>query len=48
MIADLVCGFVLILVFGYVISIYNSLVLVRNEVKLTWSNIDVLLVQRHD
>jgi len=48
MVAGLVFVFLLILFFGYVIAIYNSLVRVRNEVKLTWSNIDVLLVQRHD
>lgn len=36
------------LLIGYAITLYNGLVRVRNEVKLTWSNIDVLLVQRHD
>ena len=42
--------FVLIvfLVSGYTITLYNGLVRNRNEVKLAWSNIDVLLVQRHD
>jgi LemA protein len=40
--------FVLVLLFGYVVALYNGLVRVRNEVKLAWSNIDVLLVQRHD
>ena len=48
MVAGLVFVFVLIVFFGYVITVYNSLVRIRNEVKLTWSNIDVLLVQRHD
>ncbi len=33
---------------GYGITLYNGLVRARNEVKLTWSNIDVLLAQRHD
>jgi LemA protein len=37
-----------VLFVGYSIVIYNGLVRVRNEVKLAWSNIDVLLVQRHD
>lgn len=32
----------------YGIVLYNNLVRVRNEVKLAWSNIDVLLVQRHE
>ena len=43
-----VCGFVLIVLIGYAVTIYNGLVRVRNGVKLAWSNIDVLLVQRHD
>jgi LemA protein len=43
-----VCGFVLIAFVGYGVTIYNGLVRVRNGVKLAWSNIDVLLVQRHD
>ena len=38
----------LIVLFGYTITLYNGLVRARNEVRLAWSNIDVLLVQRHD
>jgi LemA protein len=37
-----------VLLIGYTATIYNGLVRTRNEVKLAWSNIDVLLVQRHD
>jgi len=37
-----------VLVVGYTVTIYNGLVRLRNETKLAWSNIDVLLVQRHD
>jgi LemA protein len=48
MIGLLIVLFVAVVFFGYVITIYNGLVRVRNEVKLAWSNIDVLLVQRHD
>jgi LemA protein len=44
----IICGFVLIVVIAYGVTIYNGLVRVRNGVKLAWSNIDVLLVQRHD
>jgi LemA protein len=33
---------------GYVISIYNSLVQIRNNVDKAWKNIDVLLQQRRD
>jgi LemA protein len=39
---------IVVLAIGYTITIYNGLVRTRNEVKLAWSNIDVLLVQRHD
>jgi LemA protein len=38
-----VAGFVL-----YFITVYNSLVSIRNEVDKSWSNIDVLLKQRFD
>ena len=44
----LVLLFLLIALFGYLVGIYNGLVRVRAAVKLAWSNIDVLLVQRHD
>jgi LemA protein len=39
---------IVVLLIGYTVTIYNGLVRTRNEVKLAWSNIDVLLVQRHD
>ena len=32
----------------YFIGIYNSLVAIRERVKQSWANIDVLLKQRHD
>ena len=48
MVASLVVLFLLLAVVGYLIGTYNSLVQVRAAVKLAWSNIDVLLVQRHD
>jgi LemA protein len=44
----LVLAFLGIALVGYCIGIYNGLVRVRASVKLAWSNIDVLLVQRHD
>jgi LemA protein len=46
--AFLVMVFLLVAVSGYLIGVYNGLVRVRAAVKLAWSNIDVLLVQRHD
>ena len=48
MIALLVLAFLVAALIGYVVSIYNGLVRVGASVKLAWSNIDVLLVQRHD
>ena len=44
----LIVVILLVLVTGYFVGIYNALVRVRADVKLAWSNIDVLLVQRHD
>jgi LemA protein len=41
-------GLMAVGVVGYVISIYNSLVQVRNNVDKAWKNIDVLLQQRHE
>src|SRR5579885_1596015 len=32
----------------YLITIYNSLVRLRNDIDKAWANIDVLLKQRHD
>jgi LemA protein len=40
----LVC---VVLIF-YVVSIYNSLVRLKNDIDKSWSNIDVLLKERHD
>src|SRR6202050_2950063 len=48
MLAALIVLFLAVALFGYLIGVYNGLVRVRAAVKLAWSNIDVLLVQRHD
>jgi len=48
MLAVLVLLFLSVALAGYLIGVYNGLVRVRAAVKLAWSNIDVLLVQRHD
>jgi LemA protein len=37
-----------VIVIGYFISIYNSLIRLKNNIQKAWSNIDVLLKQRHD
>jgi len=44
----LILLFIALALAGYLISVYNGLVRVRAAVKLAWSDIDVLLVQRHD
>ncbi|MEH6466156.1 MAG: LemA family protein [Porticoccus sp.] len=38
----------LILLAGYAITLYNNLVALKHRVVQAWSNIDVLLKQRHD
>lgn len=43
-----VLGFILLALLLYFVAIYNGLVAMRNNVKKSWSNIDVLLKQRHD
>lgn len=43
-----ICVALIIAFFGYFIMLYNGLVELRNNVKKAWSNIDVLLKQRHD
>lgn len=51
-IIEIIIGLVILLfaaIFvGYFISIYNSLVRLKNNIEKAWSNIDVLLKQRHD
>jgi LemA protein len=44
----LVAVLFLVGVFVYFITIYNSLVRLRNDIDKAWANIDVLLKQRHD
>jgi LemA protein len=38
----------LIVLLVYAVGIYNGLVSLREDVKVAWANIDVLLKQRHD
>ena len=47
----IIFAFILLLIFiifGYFVSIYNSLVSLKNNIVKAWSNIDVLLKERHD
>ena len=41
-------GLALIVVVGYIITVFNSLIQVRNYVEKAWENIDVILMQRQD
>src|SRR5437762_13825326 len=34
--------------FIYLVTIYNGLVAIKNDIDKAWANIDVLLKQRHD
>jgi LemA protein len=48
MVTLIVLAFLVLALLGYLVGVYNGLVRVGASVKLAWSNIDVLLVQRHD
>src|SRR5512137_613899 len=48
LVIGLVVLLVLIVIIGVFIGIYNSLVRLRNDIKKSWANIDVLLKQRTD
>jgi len=39
---------IIIVLIGSLVSVYNSLVFLKNNIAKAWSNIDVLLKQRHD
>ena len=43
-----VIGFLAIGTVGYLMSMYNGLIALKNNVGRAWANIDVLLKQRHD
>lgn len=47
-IASIIFWAAVVVVIIYVISIYNHLVRIKHNVSKAWSNIDVLLKQRHD
>jgi LemA protein len=47
-IVGLIVVLLVVILIGYFISIYNSLVRLKNNIQKAWSNIDVLLKQRHD
>ena len=47
-IASTIFWAVVVLIIFYLINIYNHLVRIKHNVSKAWSNIDVLLKQRHD
>ncbi|MBU1976076.1 MAG: LemA family protein [Nanoarchaeota archaeon] len=48
MIIGIVVGLLVIILIGTFVSIYNSLVRLKNNIEKAWANIDVLLKQRTD
>ena len=46
--ASIIFWAVLLIVVFYLVSLYNHLVRIKHNVSKAWSNIDVLLKQRHD
>jgi LemA protein len=43
-----VAGLIALMAVSYFVAIYNGLITVKNNIDKAWSNIDVLLKQRHD
>jgi LemA protein len=48
LVIGLVFLLVVIAIVSYTLSIYNSLVRLKNDIDKAWANIDVLLKERHD
>jgi LemA protein len=44
----LICLFAIGGFIAYVVTIYNGLIALKNDIAKSWSNIDILLKQRHD
>ncbi len=47
-IATIITSAIVVLLLFYLVNIYNHLVRIKHNVSKAWSNIDVLLKQRHD
>lgn len=47
-ITGVIIGIAIFVLLFWFVSIYNSFVRLKNNIKKSWSNIDVLLKQRHD
>ena len=44
----IIIGIVAVIILGYLISIFNGLIRLKNNIEKSWSNINVLMKQRHD
>ncbi|MBU0615976.1 MAG: LemA family protein [Nanoarchaeota archaeon] len=47
-ILGVVGALVALIIIGYLVGMYNSLIRLKHNIEKAWSNIDVLLKQRHD
>ncbi len=47
-ILDAVVGIIVLILLGLFVNIYNGLIVLNNNIKKAWADIDVLLQQRHD
>ncbi len=43
-----IIGVVVVIVLGYIVAIFNGLIRLKNNIEKSWSNINVLMKQRHD
>src|SRR5437667_11492958 len=41
-------GFVLVGALWYIVTMYNGLIALKNDIDKAWANIDIMLKQRHD
>ena len=47
-VTQVVLGLIVVVALSYLVTIYNGLIRVKNNIEKAWANIDVLLKQRHD
>lgn len=48
MVIGFIIGLVAVAIVGYIVSIFNGLIRLKNNIEKSWANINVLLKQRHD
>jgi LemA protein len=48
LVVALIFLFVIVALVFYLVTIYNGLIAIKNDIDKAWANIDVLLKQRHD